>query len=165
MARFAAGSSSSRFVDLPNIPSAPHQPTNFEFPKRAFGKTKVVYRSFQPTWFKQWPFLHYDETNDVVYCHTCITGFKEKKMRSPHADSAFVSNIASYTYKMVDLLTYCNDQTIAVFDDRLVSAIYLIISYFLLHLGIKRFFKLERCYCCTEKACNQCSCYHTSSNN
>ena len=33
-----------------NIPSVPHQPTNFEFPKRAFGKTKVVYRSFQPAW-------------------------------------------------------------------------------------------------------------------
>jgi len=88
----ASNSSSSRF-DLPNILFVPHQPTNLVFPKRAFGKTKVVYRSFQPSWFKQWPFLHYDESNDVVYCHTCITGFKEKKMKSPNANSAFVSKI------------------------------------------------------------------------
>jgi len=67
----------SRF-DLQDIPLVPNQPTNFAFPKRCFGQTKVVYRSFQPSWFKQWLFLHY-ETDDGVYCHTCVTGFKEKK--------------------------------------------------------------------------------------
>ena len=36
--------------------------------------------------------LHYDETKDV-YCHTCITGFKEGKMRSPHADPTLVSKM------------------------------------------------------------------------
>ena len=82
--------------DLTDIPVVPHQPTTLEFPKKAFGKTKVVYYAFQPTWFKQWPFLHYDESKDAVYCHTCVTGFKEKKMRSPHADSSFVSALFNF---------------------------------------------------------------------
>ena len=46
---------------------------------------------FQPSWFKQWLFLYYDEANDVAYCHSCITGFKQGKMRASNADPAFVS--------------------------------------------------------------------------
>ena len=96
MANLMASSSSSSSkvqFDLPEIPLVPHQPKSLTFPKGAFGKTKVVYRSFQPMWLKQWPFLHYDETKDVVYCHTCITGFKEGKMKSPHVDPAFMSKM------------------------------------------------------------------------
>ena len=58
--------------NLPDIPDSPHQPgPGFEFPKRSFGKATVVLRSFQSTWFRQWPFLHYDKANDLAYCHTC----------------------------------------------------------------------------------------------
>ena len=32
---------------------APHQPSNFCFPKRSFGKKSIVKRSFQPGWFKR----------------------------------------------------------------------------------------------------------------
>ena len=85
--------------DLPDIPVVSHQPTSLEFSKKAFEKTKVVYYAFQPTWFKQWPFLHYDESKHAVYCHTCISGFKEKKMRSPHADPSFVSTLFKYSYR------------------------------------------------------------------
>ena len=46
---------------------------------------------FQQSWFTQWPFLHYDESNDLAYCHTCVMGFKQKKMRAAKADPAFVS--------------------------------------------------------------------------
>ena len=67
----------------------PHQPLNFNYPKQAFGKKNVVYRSFQPRWFSQW---HYDEAKDVVYCHTCLRGFKLKRMRTNSADPAFVSD-------------------------------------------------------------------------
>ena len=70
----------SRF-DLPDIPLQPHQPTNYLFPKRSFGQMKAVYQSFQMSWFLQWPFFHYNETADTVYCHTCVTGFKEKKTK------------------------------------------------------------------------------------
>ena len=51
----------------------------------------VVLRLFQQSWFTQWPFLHYDESNDLAYCHTCVMGFKQKKMRAAKADPAFVS--------------------------------------------------------------------------
>ena len=45
----------------------------FKFPKRSFGKKNIVQRSFQHSWFSKWPFLHYSEANDEVYCHTCLT--------------------------------------------------------------------------------------------
>ena len=48
--------SSSR-ENLPEISSLPHQPTAFSFPKRSFGKKNVSLRSFQASWFRQWPFL------------------------------------------------------------------------------------------------------------
>ena len=44
-----------RFYDKPN------QPTALSFPKRTFGKKKPVKRAFQPSWFKSWSWLHYDE--------------------------------------------------------------------------------------------------------
>ncbi len=81
-----------KFV-LPDLPPVPHHPVeSFVFPKRPFGRKSVVWRSCQGAWFKQWPFLHYDEVNDVGYCHICITAFKEKKMRSSSADPSFVSS-------------------------------------------------------------------------
>ena len=91
---------SSRGIDIVEfamekdlIPSTPHQPKNFKFPKRSFGKKKTVQRSFQPTWFSQWSFLHYDEAKDVVLCHTCLRGFESKRIKAAKADSAFVSNL------------------------------------------------------------------------
>ena len=83
--------SSSR-ENLPEISSLPHQPTAFSFLKRSFGKKNVSLRSFQASWFRQWPFLHYDEARDVVHCHTCVMGFKEKKVKASNADPAFVSS-------------------------------------------------------------------------
>ena len=73
------------------VPSEPHQPLAFKFPKRVFGKIKSVNRSFQPAWFNQWPYLHYNESKDVVFCHTCLVAFKQKKLMAANADAAFVS--------------------------------------------------------------------------
>ena len=67
---------------LPAIPSRPHQPTAFSFPKRSFGKKKVTFRSFQASWFRQWPYLHYDEARDLAFCHTCVMAFKEKRVKA-----------------------------------------------------------------------------------
>ena len=39
----------------------------------------------------QWPFLHYNEAQDLVFCHTCLLGFKKNKMRAAKVDPAFVS--------------------------------------------------------------------------
>ena len=81
--------SSDSFPDLPEVP---HQPTTIEFPKRAYGKKKIVRCSFQSHWFSLWPFLHYSEASDVVFCHTCVKAFKLKRMKTSHnAASAFVS--------------------------------------------------------------------------
>lgn len=78
--------------NLPEILDSPHQPgPEFKFPKHSFGKKTVIWQLFQPAWFRQWRFLHYDEANDLAYCHTCVKGFKEQKMRATKADAAFVS--------------------------------------------------------------------------
>lgn len=70
----------------------PHQPITFSFPKRDLGKTKVLQRSFQPSWFKRWPWLHYDEFKDVVYCFTCLMANKEGKLQwSANAEQAFIT--------------------------------------------------------------------------
>ena len=37
----------------PDLSDEAHQPKNFNFPKREFGKTKVIVRSFQPSWFEK----------------------------------------------------------------------------------------------------------------
>lgn len=58
-------------ASLPQLPDKPHHPKDFDFPKRSFGKTKPVQCSAQSQWYNTWPFLHYDEGRDVVYCHTC----------------------------------------------------------------------------------------------
>eukprot|EP00731_Ephydatia_muelleri_P033418 Em0029g24a len=78
--------------DLPQIPEIPHHPMGLTFPKRSFGEKKPVLRSFQAAWFKAWSFLHYDEGKDLAYCHICVKGFKERKMKSSiRADPAFVT--------------------------------------------------------------------------
>ena len=48
-------------LSTPEIGDKPHQPSNFHFPQREFGKTSVVKRLFQHNSFQRWPWLHYDE--------------------------------------------------------------------------------------------------------
>ena len=75
-----------------DIPDKPHQPSaNYKLPKRTLGHKKPVYRAFQSVWFSQWPFLHYNEANDVAYCHTCLVAFKQRNMSKHNGDPAFVS--------------------------------------------------------------------------
>jgi hypothetical protein len=61
------------------IPREPQQQATFHFPKRSFGEKVPVLLGFQPVWFRKWPFLHYNEAKDLVYCHTCLLCSKEKK--------------------------------------------------------------------------------------
>ena len=86
--------SATTSLDSVVISSKPHQPLSIRFPKRSFGKKRTVERSFQPSWFTNWPFLHYDEAKDAVYCHTCLDAFKLIRMKtSMRADPAFVSSL------------------------------------------------------------------------
>ena len=48
---------------------------------------------FQHARFSKWPFLHYNEADDTVFCFSCRKMFKEKKNKtSTKADPAFVSS-------------------------------------------------------------------------
>ena len=76
-----------------NLPEAPHQPTeSFSFPKRQFGKTKIVKRACQASWFRSWSWLHYDETKDAFLCYLCRKAVYENiTVRPGNSDDAFVS--------------------------------------------------------------------------
>ena len=77
--------------DIPSLPEEPHHPKNFLFPKRSFGKSKPVLCCAQPQWFSSWPFLHYDEGRDVVFCHTCVSAIKSSRLKfSKNCATAFV---------------------------------------------------------------------------
>ena len=69
----------------------PHQPRNLVFPKRNFGQSRIVQRSFQGSWFDSYPWLHYDEALDLVFCHICARAEKEGKLMANCKDSAFLS--------------------------------------------------------------------------
>ena len=73
------------------ISDKPHQPANFEFPKREFGINSVVRCSFQPSWFKIWTWLHYDEQSDTCYCYLCMKAYKEKKLFQNTIDLSFIA--------------------------------------------------------------------------
>ena len=71
------------------VPVQPNQPTTIKFPKLQFGKFN---RAFQGTWFNDFPWLHYDETNDKVLCHTCMmrAEFEGKLRTARNKDPVFV---------------------------------------------------------------------------
>ena len=78
-----------------SLPEHAHQPVNFKFPKRPFGKKNVVYRSFQGNWFQtcNWKWLHYNESNDTAFCHMCMKTRDKRAQLKGHTDDAFVSKI------------------------------------------------------------------------
>ena len=72
----------------------PNQPKSFTFPKRTFGLKKPIYRSFQSSWFTKWPWLHYDQVNDKVFCFTCLKASTTGILSSGaynRSDDAFVN--------------------------------------------------------------------------
>ena len=76
-----------------------HPPRHFVFPKRIISKRA---RYCQRSWFDTYEFLHYDVSNDAIFCHTCtyIQAVQQRKIRnSKRDDPAFVSDL--YTYLML----------------------------------------------------------------
>ncbi|KAK2557068.1 Zinc finger MYM-type protein 1 [Acropora cervicornis] len=57
----------------------PFQPTNFNFPKKTFGKQN---RSFQSKWFNDFPWLHYNEQSDSVLCFICAQQNEKLNLRA-----------------------------------------------------------------------------------
>ena len=81
-------------MDHETIDNKPHQPRalNFSFPKREFSVMIVARWSFQPSWFDKWPWLHYCEDSNSVFCFTCMKACLESKLYSSlNAESAFTS--------------------------------------------------------------------------
>ena len=70
------------------ISDTPHQPAGFKFPRREIGKQ---HRSFQPIWFSKWKWLHYSESDDKVFCHTCVKAVRDFKMSSKNAEESFLT--------------------------------------------------------------------------
>ena len=70
------------------VSDTPHQPAGFKFPRREIGKQ---HRSFQPIWFSKWKWLHYSESDDKVFCHTCVKAVRDFKMSSKNAEEAFLT--------------------------------------------------------------------------
>ena len=62
--------------------SQPNQPRNIVFPQRSFGNTKILKRSFQPSWFDKFTWLDYDENNDLAFCFTCSCAVKNNLLSS-----------------------------------------------------------------------------------
>ena len=83
----SSSSSGSSLGDQPN------QPSSFSFPKRKFGEKHPVYRSFQPSWFRKYPWLHYDQVNDKAFCFTCLKASKigNLKVCASKGDDTFLS--------------------------------------------------------------------------
>ena len=55
-------------------------------------RKKTVKRSFQSSWFANRTWLHYDEANDLAYCHVCMVAYRDGKMNSSNLDKAFILN-------------------------------------------------------------------------
>ena len=77
---------------LPNVGEKLNQPKRFLFPKREYGKKTIVKRAFQQQWFHHWPWIHYDEVNDVAFCHTCVAAARSRKLKnvSSNGDLTFI---------------------------------------------------------------------------
>ena len=75
----------------PVVGDSPHQPTNIEFPPRTFGKKQTTSRSFQKSWFRDYPWLHYDEPSDSAFCHICIRAFNQGCLSNSKIEPRFIS--------------------------------------------------------------------------
>ena len=67
----------------------PNQPHKFEFPKKDYGRQT---RSFQSSWFKDFPWFHYDEISDSAFCYICISQNNKGNLTSArNKEQSFIS--------------------------------------------------------------------------
>uniref|UniRef100_A0A8C4QC37 Uncharacterized protein n=1 Tax=Eptatretus burgeri TaxID=7764 RepID=A0A8C4QC37_EPTBU len=74
----------------PNFPDQPFQPHDVScIPVQILPNRKL---KFQQQWFKDFPWLHFDQSIGRVLCHTCTDAFREKLTKLARcAEDAFVS--------------------------------------------------------------------------
>lgn len=73
------------------MPDEAFQPTHIAFPRRQFGVSAPVNRSFQAAWFNRFKWLHYDVGQDSAYCFVCCKAVKERKVKlSSYAEESFL---------------------------------------------------------------------------
>lgn len=80
-----------KLTDIPDVGDAPHQPKNFKFPRRSFGKANVSTRPFQENWFSDHRWIHYDESNDKAFCYVCIKAYKNGCISNNNLEPRFIS--------------------------------------------------------------------------
>ncbi len=64
--------SSTKSSETVSLGENPNQPVLPSYPRRKFGLKSPVFRAFQSSWYKRWPWIHYDQANDCVFCFTCL---------------------------------------------------------------------------------------------
>ncbi len=64
--------SSTKSSETVSLGENPNQPVFPSYPRRKFGLKSPVFRAFQSSWYKRWPWIHYDQANDCVFCFTCL---------------------------------------------------------------------------------------------
>jgi len=76
--------------DNPVLIEKPNQPPgNYQFPKTRFGNQS---RSVQCSWFNQYPWLHYSQSEDLLYCYICVNQFHKGNLKSTaNVDQAFTT--------------------------------------------------------------------------
>ena len=70
----------------------PSNQKKIKFPKRSFGKTKTVYRSFQAAWFDRWSWFHHDASHDKTFCHVYVTAYKHNLIASSVLQLTIISH-------------------------------------------------------------------------
>ena len=68
----------------------PNQPKDFSYPKRNFSKNGKDERSFLPSWYETWKWLHYNEIDDTVYCIICLNAKRFHMLSDVKVEEAFV---------------------------------------------------------------------------
>ena len=68
----------------------PNQPKDFSYPKRNFSKNGKDERSFLPSWYETWKWLHYKEIDDTVYCIICLNAKRFHMLSDVKVEEAFV---------------------------------------------------------------------------
>ena len=67
----------------------PNQPVTFKYPKREY---KDSNRSFQPQWYKQWKWLHYNKQKDSVTWYIYWYAYLHHMLSNMKIDDAFIES-------------------------------------------------------------------------
>ena len=65
-----------------------HPPIQFEFPKRLMSG---INRSAQHVWFQKYPWLHYEEQLDKLFCYYCAKSAEVFQQQPSKAEETYIS--------------------------------------------------------------------------